>query len=363
MTPLEYYREQVQKGVITSDPLQLVVVESLEKLQQALIVENTKRNSFFKFLHQRQLIKGIYLWGGVGIGKTFLMDCFYHTLPFENKFRMHFHKFMRLVHEKLTQHQGEADPLESIAKEFSRDAIVLCFDEFFVSDITDAMLLGRLIKALFAHGLCLVATSNVAPNDLYKNGLQRSQFLPAIQLLNTQTTVMHLTTTTDYRLRHLKEAGVFYTPLDKTAADNMEKTFAILTDGKKINTAPIEICSRMINVQKSTDDIVWFEFNDICHVPRSQKDYLAIAEKFKTVFISNIPAIQANEKDTICLFINLVDVLYDARVRLVFSAAEPVQQIYDRGYMVMEYARTNSRLLEMQSADYFTMDEFRVSDN
>jgi cell division protein ZapE len=360
MTPLEYYREQIEKGFITADPEQFSVVQTLTNLQTALIQENSKREGFLKFLHSPRIVKGMYLWGGVGIGKTFLMDCFYHTLPFENKVRMHFHQFMRLVHEKLTQHQGEPDPLKNIAKEFSRAAIVLCFDEFFVSDITDAMLLGRLIKALFANGLCLVATSNVAPDDLYKNGLQRSQFIPAIKLLNTQTTVVHMPTVIDYRLRHLKEAGVFYTPLDAAAVQNMEKTFDILTAGKKIDYAPIAICGREIKIQGGTDDIVWVEFHDICHVPRSQKDYLAIAERFKTIFVSNIPIIQPNEKDTISLFINLIDVLYDARVRIVFSAAEPVEQIYNRGYMIMEYARTNSRLLEMQSADYFALDEFRI---
>jgi cell division protein ZapE len=358
MTPLDYYNEQVKKGLIFSDPEQLVALNKLELVQQALIEETQKRSSLLSFMRSPKLVKGIYLWGGVGIGKTFLMDCFYHTLPFVNKKRMHFHQFMQLVHNQLTQHQGEKDPLQVIAKELSQQACVLCFDEFFVSDITDAMLLGRLISALFSFGVCLVTTSNVEPDALYKNGLQRSQFLPAIALIKNDTTVMHMPATTDYRLRHLKEAGVFYTPLDEKSKQSMEKTFEVLTEGQQIQTQPVNICGRDINVIKSTQDVVWFEFDAICHVPRSQKDYLEIAQKFKTVFISDIPIIESNEKDTICLFISLIDVLYDARIRLVFSAAEPVEQIYNRGYMIMEFTRTNSRLLEMQSLDYFSGEEF-----
>jgi cell division protein ZapE len=360
MNPIDYYQEQVKKGVIFSDPQQLAALQALQELQLALIKENDQRAGVMSFLHKRQLVKGIYIWGSVGIGKTFLMDCFFNTLPFENKVRTHFHQFMRSVHEKLTQHQGESDPLLAIAKELSKNTLVLCFDEFFVSDITDAMLLGRLVKALFASGLTLVATSNVAPDDLYKDGLQRSQFLPAIKAINTEMTVLHIPTVTDYRLRHLREAGMFYTPLDAIAREKMETSFNTFTQDKKILTAPVEICGRPIQVYKRAEDdsVIWFDFHEICHVPRSQQDYLAIAEKFAIVFISDIPIIEENEKDTICLFISLIDVLYDARVRLVMSAAEPVEQIYSRGYMTMEYTRTHSRLVEMQSLDYFK-DEYR----
>jgi cell division protein ZapE len=365
MTPIDYYRAQAAKGLITSDPKQLVVLEIFAELQQNLIEENDKRAGRLRLLHKTRLVQGIYLWGGVGIGKTFLMDCFFHSLPFENKIRMHFHKFMRLVHEKLKQHQGEQDPLVAIAKEFAKSAIVLCFDEFFITDITDAMLLGRLIKALFDNGLTLVATSNIAPDVLYKNGLQRSRFLPAIQLLKTETTVLHLPIEIDYRLRHLQKAGVFYTPLDESARQNMEKNFSVLTQGKKVLATPLTICGRSVNVIKRAEDnsVVWFDFKEICTVPRSQQDYLAIAEKFKTVMISDIPNIAVNEKDTISLFINMVDVFYDARTRLVISAAEPIEQIYSRGYMAKEYTRTNSRLEEMQSVDYFTDEYSRDNTN
>lgn len=356
MTPLDYYREQAANGMISHDTEQLNTMRVFQRIYHDLVAEQEKRSGFFSFLHKPKSVRGLYLWGGVGIGKTFMMDCFFHTLPFKNKLRMHFHQFMHLIHEKLTLHQGEKDPLQVIAKELSQQAMVLCFDELFVSDITDAMLLGRLFKALFANGVSLIATSNVAPDDLYKYGLQRSQFLPAIALLKEKLDVMHIPTVIDYRLRHLKEAGVFYTPLNKESAQNMEKSFAVLTQGNRFSEAPITINDRQIKIKKRSHNVIWFEFNDLCHIPRSQNDYLAIAAQYKTIFISNIPIIEANEKDTICLFINLVDVLYDARVRIVISAAEPVDQLYNRGYKIMEYARTHSRLLEMQSHDYFSND-------
>lgn len=354
MTPLEYYQEQCRKGVIVEDPQQLAALQYLQRVYAELITENKRRSRFTAIFQRAKSVKGLYLWGGVGIGKTFLMDCFFHTLPFQNKMRMHFHQFMQQVHTALTKHQGEQDPLDTIAKELARDTIVLCFDEFFVSDITDAMILGRLFKALFAQGLCLVTTSNVAPDDLYKNGLQRRNFLPTIALLKEATEVVNIPSAVDYRLRHLKEAGVFYTPLGKEADEKMEKSFASLTEDKAISIEPVTILGRTIQIKKQAGDIIWFKFDEICHVPRSQNDYLTIAKQYRTVFISDVPVIQANEKDTISLFINMVDVFYDARVRLVISAAEPVDQLYSRGFMILEYTRTHSRLLEMQSTDYFT---------
>ncbi len=359
MTPSEYYQDQVQKGLIVEDPEQLIAMQHFQRVYDDLILENKKRENPLAIFRKPKLIKGLYLWGSVGIGKTFLMDCFFNFLPFPKKMRMHFHAFMQRIHNLLTQHQGEKDPLQVIAKELAQQTNVLCFDEFYVSDITDAMLLGRLLKALFAEGVCLVTTSNSKPDDLYKNGLQRSQFLPAIALLKKETDVLHIPTKVDYRMRHLKEAGVFYTPLDEKAKFNMEKSFETLTEGYEVSTTPITIYGREIKVIKKAGNVVWFDFPDICHVPRSQKDYLAIAKEFRTVFISNIPIIDEHEKDTICLFISLIDVLYDARVRLVFSAAESVELLYNRGFKILEYTRTHSRLSEMQSTDYFT-GEFNV---
>jgi cell division protein ZapE len=361
MTPIEYYQTQAAQGVIVPDPEQERVLAYLQRLQQNLINEERHHTSVLAIFRKPHVQQGVYLWGGVGIGKTFLMDCFFHTLPFQNKLRMHFHRFMQMVHEKLTAHQGEKDPLKFIAQELARDAIVICFDELYVSDITDAMLLGTLFKSLFDNGVTLVATSNVPPEDLYKNGLQRSRFLPAIELIKKHTQITHIPSLIDYRLRHLKQAGVFYTPLDRKAARSMEESFKQLTSGKTINHGPVIINDRAIITKASTDDVIWFDFKNICTAPRSHNDYLAIAKIYCTVFISDIPVIKENEKDTICLFIGLIDVLYDARVRLVISAAEPVEQIYSQGYMMMEYNRTHSRLIEMQSKDYFINEPFANS--
>lgn len=354
MTPLDYYHQQAQQGVIQEDPNQLVVMQHLHNLYNLLINEQKKREGLFTFWRRPKLVKGLYLWGGVGIGKTFMMDCFFQSLPFPNKLRMHFYQFMQQIHKRLTNHQGEKNPLDQIAKEIATNTLVLCFDELFVSDITDAMLLSRLFNGLFSNGVCLIATSNVAPDNLYKNGLQREQFIPTIDFIKKYTNVISIPTQIDYRLRHLKEAGVFYTPLNDETSEKMERSFRALTEGKSFSVDPIEIAGRSIRIKKQVGDIIWFDFTDLCSVPRSQQDYLKIAEQYRIVFISDIPVIQENEKDRICLFISMVDVFYDKRVRLVISAAESVPQLYHRGYMILEYTRTHSRLLEMQSTDYFS---------
>lgn len=353
MTPLEYYQDQCAKGAISADPEQLAALQYLQRIYENLLTEYKKRQNILAFLRKPQMVKGLYLWGGVGIGKTFLMDCFYSCIPFPHKMRMHFHQFMQVIHQELKKYQGKKDPLQLIAKDIARKTMLLCFDELFVSDITDAMLLGRLFRALYNNGVCLVTTSNVPPDDLYKNGLQREQFLPAIALLKENTDVIHIPTAVDYRLRHLKEAGVFYSPLDDAARISMEKSFVALAGDHPVSTKPVMILDRPIKIKKRAGDVVWFEFKDICTVPRSQNDYLVIAKEFSAVLISDVPVIPPNAKDMICLFISMVDVFYDARTRLVISAAEPVAEIYSRGYMILEFTRTHSRLLEMQSTDYF----------
>ncbi len=357
MTPLEFYNNECLKGTILPDPEQNTALHHLQTIYDTLIKEHKKRLSWQRFFRQPILIEGAYLWGGVGIGKSFLMDCFYSCLPFPEKMRMHFHQFMRRIHHDLTLNQGRADPLNIIAQELAKETMVICFDEFLVWDITDAMLLGRLLQALFANGVSLVATSNSAPDELYKNGLQRSRFLPAIELLKKNLKILHIPTAIDYRLRHLTKAGVFYSPLDKKTADNMQKTFELLAGNDKVDELPVIINGRTIQVKKKTDHIIWFDFLDICSVPRSQNDYLSIAERYQTVFISDIPAFDPTSPDRIYLFVALVDVFYDAHIRLVISAVEEVSELYKKGFMALEYTRTHSRLLEMQSKDYFMNEE------
>jgi len=353
MTPLDYYREQAQHGQLVEDPQQIEALEQLSRIRQQLLREHLKRAGIFASLRKPRQVKGLYLWGGVGIGKTFLMDCFYHSLPIAKKLRLHFHAFMSMVHAELKKHQGKKNPLQLIAATLAEQALVLCFDEFFVSDIADAMLLDRLLAALFAHGVCLVTTSNVKPDDLYKNGLQRQHLLPAIALLKRELAVLHLSGQTDYRLRHLKQAGVFYIPDDEAAQDNMEKSFSLLSKNQPVDTAALQWFGREVPIVKQAGDVVWFDFKVICGLPRSQEDYLLLAKKYQTIFISHVPRLPPQSRDKISLFIKLVDVLYDARLRLVLSAEVPLEKIYSQGRLAFEYTRTLSRLLEMQSEEYF----------
>lgn len=354
MTPLEYYHRQSYKNLIVEDTNQLIALHVLQEVFFNLLTESKSRAKVYAFLRKRIAVKGVYLWGSVGVGKTFLMDCFYHALPCKNKMRIHFHQFMIFVHQELKKYQGQKNPLQWIAKKIAKKALVLCFDELVVTDIADAIILGQLFKALHAEGVCFVATSNVMPDDLYKRGLQRDLFLPAITLIKKTTRVVHLATPVDYRLRHLKEAGIFYVPSDAIAEENMEKSFSLLNDEDVYSKEDILICGRHIKVIRQAKDMVWFEFNNLCQVPRNYHDYLEIAQQYHTVFISHIPRITAAMNNTIALFIRMVDIFYDAKVRLVCSSAVPVERIYEDGNMIFEFSRTRSRLIEMQSENYFT---------
>lgn len=355
MTPSEYYKQQCQLDLVVEDEQQLRALLYLDQVCLDLIEEYRARGKWSAFLRRPKVVKGVYLWGGVGIGKTFMMDCFYQCLPFEKKKRIHFHQFMRSVHEALKRYQGEMNPLDKVAKALADKTMVLCFDELHVSDIADAMILARLFSALIKYGVSIVTTSNVRPDDLYLRGLQRQLFMPAIELLKDNTQVVYVPTITDYRMQHLSHSGAFYTPIDEIADINMEKSFNLLSGGAVNDAAEIEICDRTIQVVKESTEVVWFDFYSICTVPRSQHDYLEIVKKYKTVFVSNIPFISASEKNTIRLFIRMIDVFYDARIRLVCSSENDIASIYTEGDMLTEFARTRSRLFEMQSEHYFNL--------
>lgn len=352
MTPLAYYQQQLAQGVISQDPQQQAVINQLEHIYHALLEEKQKRTSSLAFWRKPVLVRGLYLWGSVGIGKTFMMDCFYHCLPFQEKKRMHFHAFMRMIHAELKKHEGEKNPLTTIAKQISRETMVLCFDELVVSDIVDAMMLARLFEALFAQGVCLIATSNIEPDHLYWRGLQREQFLPAIELIKKHLTVIHVTTTEDYRQLHLNKSATSYIPDDDIAEENMEKDFNALSAGYVAYSAPILLCDRQVAIIKQAGDAIWFDFNVLCNPPRSQHDYLALADKYKTVLLSHIPVIHEDENNTIALFIRLIDVLYDQKVRFIFSAADDLNKLYVAGKYAFEFQRTKSRLIEMQSHEW-----------
>ncbi len=351
MSLLEYYQQQVQTGQIEADALQQ---QALQVFEHFYIEYNQHHQKKWWCLWQRRsLIRGIYLWGSVGIGKTWLMDLFYQQLPGKRKIRQHFHVFMRSVHQRLTALQGVDDPLKHIAQEWANKVDVICFDEFFVNDITDAMILGNLFKALFAEKVSLIATSNVPPENLYRNGLQRELFLPAIALLQSQCVVYHLDSHKDYRVRTLENAGVYWCLQQEGKAESMRALFQQLVGSEELRLEDISVEGRTISNWGHTDDIVGFDFSVLCHEPRSQRDYLILSEQFSTVFLSHVPEIGDREHDKITYFIQLIDILYDAHVKLVLSTtAEKVHDIYRQGPFSFEFERTQSRLTEMQTHEY-----------
>lgn|SRR3990167_1353430 len=355
MTPLIYYQQQCDAGKIQVDFAQQGIVIKLDCIFQKLMQREKQRDylseKIIKIFKKRQLIKGLYLWGSVGIGKTFLIDCFYHCLPIK-KMRMHFHQFMQQLHQDLKIIQGQKNPLQVIAAQISKKASVICFDELFVSNIADAMLLGELFNCLFLNGVTLVTSSNISPDFLYSEGLQRENFLPAIELIKKNTEVVFLHSKVDYRKQHIHEAGVFYSPLNAIAALEMENCFTHFSNAALPHFSPITICDRPISIVKEAGSVIWFHFDVICQKPRSQDDYLSIAKQYHTILIQDVRAISSEENDLVLLFMYLVDILYDAHCRLVISSAVPIEKIYVAGKSVATFSRTVSRLIEMQSEEY-----------
>jgi cell division protein ZapE len=356
LLPSQLYQQAIAANEIQSNAQQRQVLKHLDRIQLDLIKRQQQRHSHYGKLRRkikpRKAIQGLYLWGSVGRGKTYLMDLFYENLPVP-KLRQHFHVFMRDLHQKLTQMQGHKNPLEKIAKEISDQYLTICFDEFFVSNIADAMLLGTLFKTLFKHGLTLVATSNIPPQKLYQDGIQRQQFLPTIKLLQQQCTILHLETDTDYRLRHLHNKGVYYTPLDIQAEHGLEICFDHFSNKAHISTSPITICNRTIEIKQTAEKVIWFDFSKLCSPPRSQQDYLALCQQFDYFILSNVPIITERNTSQATLFINLIDVLYDQHAILALSAATTLENLYPKGRLTFEFRRTQSRLIEMNSEDYF----------
>lgn len=359
-TPLQRYHADLQRPDFSADDAQRQAVECLQRLYDELVEsEQTERAANLvqrllgRFIgEERPPIKGLYFWGGVGRGKTYLMDTFYESLPFERKLRAHFHRFMRRVHGDLKAFAGEKNPLTLIAENIAREARVICFDEFFVSDITDAMILAGLFEQLFARQVVLVATSNIVPEELYKDGLQRARFLPAIDLIKQHTRVVNVDGGVDYRLRTLEQAQLYHSPLDERAEASLLDSFARLSPEPGQANVSLDIEGRPVRARHVADDVVWFDFKALCDGPRSQNDYIELARIYHAVIISNIPRMGAKNDDQARRFINLVDEFYDRHVKLVVSAAVPLESLYQGGRLDFEFQRTISRLLEMQSHDY-----------
>lgn len=356
LTPMQYYRSALECEDFVHDEAQENAVQLLQELYEELC-ESQKKAGFFDRIFtsktDKKAVRGIYFWGGVGRGKTFLMDIFFDALPFERKMRLHFHRFMRRVHQELRHFNGEKDPLEKVAEKLAQEARVLCFDEFFVTDITDAMILANLLEGLFSRGVTLVTTSNIVPDGLYKEGLQRARFLPAIELLKTHTQVVNLDGGIDYRLRALERVELYYHPLGEAAHRVMEENFMrLVADQNEIErSAKLDIESREIDTMAVCEDVVWFEFSQICEGPRSQNDYIEVAREFHTVLISGVPAFDKRD-DSARRFVNLIDEFYDRNVNVVLSAEVALEDLYVDGRLSFEFQRTKSRLLEMQSKEH-----------
>jgi cell division protein ZapE len=297
-------------------------------------------------------IPGIYLWGDVGRGKTFLMDLFFETLAAEKKTRIHFHRMMADVHRRLKTLGDVEDPLDRVASDIAQQTRVLCFDEFFVSDIADAMILGRLLDGLFRRGVTLVATSNSPPSELYPNGLQRERFLPAIDLLENRTRVMNLDGETDYRLKLLQQAGTYLTPVNADTTAKLRYYFHEIASGDVIDGCLLDVLGRQIPTVRCARGVVWFDFEAICDGPRSQQDYIEIARWYPTVIISGIPVLTAEKENQARRLIALVDEFYGRKVKLIVSAATELDSVYAGQKLEFEFERTTSRLVEMQSTSY-----------
>ena len=368
MTPEKIYQDKVVQGSIQEDSAQRRAICLLNKLHKALMAQSEEKAVikwlvlFFKLLFFKKKksasVQGIYMWGGVGRGKTFLMDIFHDSLSIDKKMRTHFHRFMRDIHEQLRINTGASEPLKIVAGQIAKEVKVLCFDEFFVLDIGDAMILGNLLEVLFNLGVILVITSNVPPNRLYENGLQRSRFLPTIALIETRMAVINVDEGVDYRLQKLTHFCQYYTPITDEnirVVDNLFHRLVPDTAQMHINYS-LEVSGRRIEVYRLCDPFIWFTFDALCNSPRGVQDYIDLAAIYSTWFISGVPKFVDNMDDQARRFIYLVDVCYEYRVKLVLCAEVPLDQLYTTGALAFEFLRTVSRLIEMQSQQYLSFD-------
>ncbi|MDB5937841.1 MAG: AFG1-family ATPase [Polaromonas sp.] len=354
------YDAELSARGYTSDPAQLEAIDALEGCATEWAAYKGQRsNAFKKLINRPPIPRGVYMYGGVGRGKSFLMDCFFNAVPLKRKVRLHFHEFMREVHRELLDLQGTSNPLDALGKRMAKRFRLICFDEFHVADITDAMILHRMLVALFDNGVGFVTTSNFHPDQLYPNGLHRDRILPAIELLKTQMQVINVDNGTDYRRRTLEQARLYHSPLGPEADAEMTETFNRLAASQDENPV-LQIESRQIRARRKAGGVVWFDFRTLCGGPRSQNDYLEIATQFHTVLVSDVPYMPVRMASEARRFTWLVDVLYDRRVKLILSAAVPPEVLYTEGPLVHEFPRTVSRLNEMQSMEFLALEHRTV---
>ncbi|MCM5569110.1 cell division protein ZapE [Burkholderiaceae bacterium FT117] len=352
MGVVQTWRAELARRGYQADAAQLAAIERLQRMHDELVVFKAKRSTRLKRLINRPAVpRGVWMYGGVGRGKSFLMDCFYEAVPVVRKTRLHFHEFMRGVHRELEELKGTADPLDAVAERVARRYRLICFDEFHVSDIADAMILERLMRGLFAHGVTFVMTSNYHPDALYPEGLHRDRVLPAIALIREHVDVVNVDAGVDYRRRSMAQVQAYHWPDDAAARAALEQAFVAVAEAHDENPQML-IENRELRALRRAGGAVWFDFDTLCGGPRSQNDYLELASLFHTVILSGVPKMGANMASQARRFVWLVDVLYDRRVKLIVSAACPPEQLYTEGSFANEFHRTVSRLVEMQSREY-----------
>ncbi|WP_066093028.1 cell division protein ZapE [Xanthomonas massiliensis] len=355
--PSQRYAAGVARGDWRDDPAQHAALRELDRIHQGVLANAAPAGLLGRLStawRRPEPVKGLYLWGGVGRGKTFLVDLFYEGLPIRQKYRTHFHRFMRSIDERLHAHAGQADPLARIAREWRANLRVLVLDEFFVTDIGDAMLLARLLERLFAEGVTLVTTSNTEPQNLYLHGLQRESFLPAIDLLQRHCTVLHAEGEEDYRMRALTRSPVYRAPLEAGSDAWLAQRWNALSGGVEARAGNIEIEGRKIPVRGRGKSVAWFDFAALCEGPRGPADYIEIAREFTTVLVGAIPHFDRMNEDAARRFVNFIDEMYDRHVNLVCTAQDPPPLLYTGTRLAGAFERTASRLIEMQSTEYLS---------
>lgn len=353
---LDAYQALLAERSYIADQAQLIAAQALQDLYGNLLSFKVHRSSTLKrLLAPPKPPRGIYFWGGVGRGKSFLMDCFYESVPYRRKKRLHFHAFMQQIHRDLDKYKGEADPILRVAEQIAKETRLLCFDEFHVSDIADAMILGRLMNSLFAKGVILVMTSNYPPSMLYPDGLHRESFLPTIALLQENLDVFEVEAGVDYRLRALEQVEIYHYPADAAAEAKMLDYFRMVAGEEGKKGGSIDVLGRQINTIRRGNGVIWFDFKTLCGGPRSQNDYLEIARAYHTVLLSHIPKMSAHQASEARRFTWLIDVLYDHKVKLISTADCPPEALYTEGTQASEFARPVSRLTEMHSKEYLSL--------
>ncbi len=360
MTPKQKYLQDIELNGFSVDAAQTQAVDSLDRLYHELIeyqqAPEPQLGRLARWLGKKPAVTpqplGLYFWGGVGRGKTYLMDTFYDAVPSERKMRVHFHRFMYRVHDELKALEDVSDPLEKVADSFKAEADIICFDEFYVSDITDAMILATLLQALFARNMVLVATSNIPPEDLYKNGLQRARFVPAIKLIQQNCKTLNVDSGIDYRLRTLEQAEIYHYPLDEQANRNLNLYYQQLVGNGHSAVSCIEVNHRQVDVINSHDDVLFASFSQLCETMRSQNDYIELSRVYHTVLLADVKTMQRESDDAARRFIALVDEFYERNVKLIISAEVALESLYLGGHLEFEFKRCQSRLIEMQSHEY-----------